>query len=124
MSFKAFISSRFLALAIGLQVFNISMNQNDYLLGKTGNGVVYINEIETVVEFIAEFCITGQDVIPESQVPGGSLGFEEEEKHIEDKKIAIIPSYVPEQVQDELGAYYNFNIKDFKLEVTTPPPRA
>ncbi|MEP2770963.1 MAG: hypothetical protein ABJH05_02360 [Fulvivirga sp.] len=122
MSIKKNISTQILAFAIGLQVFNISLNQNDMLLGKMGNGFTYINEIETVVEFIAEFVITGKDVIPETQVPGGSLTFEEEEKHLSFTVMSFKPHYYINY--DLTQSPYWFNVKDYHLEINSPPPRA
>lgn len=113
-----------MAFAIGLLVFNISLNQNDYLLGKMTNGFTYVNEIETVVEFIVEVCITGQDTIPENQIPGGTLGFEEEEKHLHERPLDFRPIYIPNKLYKDLFAHY----RDRKItspaeEVITPPPQ-
>ncbi|WP_155211127.1 hypothetical protein [Fulvivirga aurantia] len=111
-----------MAFAIGIQVFNISLNQNDLMLGKAGNGFVFVNEIETVVEFIVEVIITGTDTIPETRVPGGSLGYEEEEKHLSVRPIDLKPKYNLLYVGLH-KSHYNFNVKDYISEITTPPPR-
>ena len=125
MRIKQTILTQFLAFIIALQVFNISLNQNDTLLGKIKNGVVYVNEIETVVEFVAEYIMEAGDVIPETQVPGGSFGFEEEEeKHLQPQVFNLKPGYEPNVLYSDPFAFYHFNVKENIEEIKTPPPRA
>ncbi len=107
---------------MGLQVFNISLNQSDFLLGKMGNGIVYVNEMETVVEFIVEFCITGNDVFPETQVPGGTLIFEEEETHHSETGISLFTLYNPDHLY--INHFSHQMWSEPSSDVTTPPPRA
>lgn len=94
------------------------------LLGKMKNGITYINEIETVVEFVAEFVMRVGDVIPESQVPGATLGFgEEEENHSQPQNFNLKASYVPNILYSDPFASYLFKVKENIIEVSTPPPR-
>ncbi len=108
---------------MGLQVFNISLNQSDFLLGKMGNGIVYVNEMETVVEFIVEFCITGNDVFPETQVPGGTLIFEEEETHNTETKNSLLAFYNPDHLYINHFSHQMI-LSEPGSDVTTPPPQA
>lgn len=95
------------------------------LLGKMKNGFIYVNEIETVVEFIAEYVMSGGDVIPESQLPGGTLGFgEEEENHFQAQVFNLKSGYIPNVLYSDPFAFYLFKVKESIQEINTPPPQA
>lgn len=116
------IASRLLSLFVAVLVFNISMNVSDNLVGKAGPGYKYVNEIETVVEFIAEVVLSSKDVIPENQIPGGILGFEEEEKHfLEDNYSVIFNGYIPDTLYEN-NLINSEDFGDHIAEVPTPPP--
>lgn len=103
-------------------VFNISMNLSDNLVGKSGPGFTYVNEIETIVEFIAEVILDKKDYIPENQIPGGTLGFEEEEKHLyEESGISANRIYIPDLLYKK-NFKNRLRFTDHIAEVPTPPP--
>ncbi|ELR73592.1 hypothetical protein C900_02677 [Fulvivirga imtechensis AK7] len=114
---------RLLTLIVALQVFNISLNLNDAAIGKTG--FIYVNEIETVVEFIMETCLGKKDFIPETQIPVGSLGFEEEEKHISEHTMNFEKMYfIPDLLYKKNCTGRSMALKDHISDVLTPPPEA
>lgn len=101
------------------------MNVSDNLVGKSGPGYIYVNEIETVVEFIAEVILSDADVIPETQIPGGTLGFEEEEKHFLEESASLnkntfIRDYLYKKQRLHKSIFFTNHIS----EVITPPPQA
>ena len=101
------------------------MNVSDNLIGKSGPGYKYINEIETVVELVAEMVLTDADVIPETQVPGGTLGFEEEEKHfLEEKEFIHRNSFIPDLLYNSRCLYKSVIFTNHITEVITPPPQS
>lgn len=117
------IALRLLTLFVALQVFNISLNLNDTAIGKVG--FVYVNEVETIVEFVMETCLGHKDYMPETKTPAGSLGFEEEEKHIAEyktyfDKARFIPDLLYKKNCFEKSVFFNDHIS----EIITPPPEA
>jgi len=113
-----------MALAISLQVFNISLNQNDAMIGKTGHVFDYVNEIETFTEFVAEVWLTDKDIFPESQVPGSTIGFEEEETHFFEKRYNFLSEKRAYSYRSKgFLSYVEVDIKEHILEITTPPPQ-
>jgi len=113
-----------MALVISIQVFNISLNQNDALIGKTGHVFNFVNEIESFAEFVAEVCLTDQDIFPESQVPGGTLGFEEEETHFFERNYNFAYSEVTYFIRKRSSnTYLRIDFKEHIQEITTPPPQ-
>lgn len=117
------IALRLLTLFVALQVFNISLNLNDAAIGKSS--YTYIDEVETVVEFIMETCLNYQNVIPETQIPAGILDFEEEEKHISEKRIFVnTRSFVPGLLYKKNCFTKSLCYKEYISEVVTPPPKA
>lgn len=125
MNIRTTIVFKFLTIFIAAQVLNISMNVSDNLVGKSGPGYKYINEIETVVEFIAEMVLTNSDVIPETQIPGGTLGFEEEEKHfLEEKEFIHTNAFIPDLLYNSRFLYKSTFFTNHISEVITPPPQA
>lgn len=116
---------KFIAFVIATQVFNISMNVSDNLMGKNDPGYQYVNEIETVVEFVAEVCLNKTDYIPETQTPGGSLGFEEEEKHLTEERLLKSPSpFVANMLYKKRCFSKSMIFENHITEVLTPPPEA
>lgn len=118
------ITLRLLCLFVALQVFNISMNVSDSLVGKTGPGFQFVNEIETVVEFVAEICLSKKDYIPETQIPGGSLGFEEEEKHCPQNTNYLACHFIPDLVYKKKGFTNSQDFKNHIPDILTPPPQS
>lgn len=120
---KTTIALRLLTLFVALQVLNISLNLNDATIGKSR--YAYIDEVETIVEFIMETCLEYRDVIPETQIPTGILDFEEEEKHISEKRILFkTRNFIPDLLYKKNCFIKSFCYKEYISEVVTPPPEA
>lgn len=112
---------RFFTLIIALQVLNISLNLSDSLLGKNGSCYAYVNEIETIVEFVAEVVLDNE--MPETQSPGSSMGFEEEEDNfLESSIIYLKHEFVCNLLYKPFFYHPNDEFKDHIEDVTTPPP--
>ncbi|MBL6445179.1 hypothetical protein JMN32_02595 [Fulvivirga sp. 29W222] len=125
MKIRTTIIFQLLSIFIAAQVLNISMNVSDNLIGKNGPGYKYINEIETVVELIAEIVLSHTDVIPETHIPGGTLGFEEEEKHfLEEKEFIHTKDFIPDLLYNSRCFYKSIIFTNHVTEVITPPPKS
>ncbi|GAA0893312.1 hypothetical protein GCM10009122_29910 [Fulvivirga kasyanovii] len=125
MNIRTTIVFHLLSIFLAAQVLNISMNVSDNLIGKSGPGYKYINEIETVVELVAEMVLSDADVIPETHVPGGTLGFEEEEKHfLEEKEFIHKNSFIPDLLYNSRCLYKSVIFTNHITEVITPPPQS
>ncbi|UII21040.1 hypothetical protein [Fulvivirga ligni] len=123
------IAVRIFALLISLQILNISVNVSDNIVGKSTLSVAYFNEIESVVELVAEVILDDKDAIPETQLPGGALGFEEEEEKVqfydESSFLTKAPVLYEDGILYKKGDYEeSLSIENHIFEVTTPPPEA
>lgn len=118
---------RIFALLISLQILNLSVNVSDNIVGKSPLSLAYFNEIESVVELVAEVILEKKDAIPEVQLPGGAMGFEEEEEKVQFHDESSFTTQAP--VLYEAGTLYKkgdykelLSIENHIFEVTTPPP--
>lgn len=125
MKVKSTILFRLFTLVIALQVLNVSTNISDSLIGKNGPGHNFVNEIETMIELVAEVMLHHVDAIPETHIPGGTLGFEEEEKHfLEDASYICFEKSVPDVLIYSSNSYQTPSFSNYICEVLTPPPRS
>ncbi len=114
---------RFLCVALAIYMLNISIDPRDITTAWQQEDLL-INEIESIVELVAEEMLDFDDAIPEHEDPDG-----EKSAHITFIKLCSPPVFLftffelPTKIKLS-GANYSSRLIKQSADVAAPPPRA
>lgn len=117
--------AKLLALVVAIQILNLSICVQDFKELPAKHSIGEFNEINSVVEYVAEIILEHDNAMPEGK--HSSHKDLQAHKHIDFKKA---PVSKPANMQNEIAAAINYSypIKDsysflYYKEINPPPPK-
>ena len=118
--------AKFVAFIVMLQILNLSIYAQDFEQTEPQHTIGNLNEINSVVEYIAEIVLDNTNALPEVQKAGQKdLQFH---KHLTMKLLAVNERH-EQKVPQTPGDVFTCPLKDdyaflFCKEINPPPPKA
>lgn len=121
--------SRFLVFILALQILNLSIYMQDYEPLKAHRHTIgEVNEINSIVEYVAEIILQHKNAIPESHQQNNDHTAMQVHKHAHVKMITY-DDLIPKKVCFEPTRDYRHPLNEvydflFFREINPPPPKA